>query len=860
MDKVRERGNRVKKTRRKQKRASDNGIWYHAILVISIAGFGLLITFALLWWQFVASANEEYRVAQAQVRHASFIGFFDSRIIGLKRQLAALASAPSTVEALIKYDPESIRIAGRELTALMGYARRVDIIAKGTAQVDLNAEVPISYAALNVIIRAETQEFVGPEMSLNQRDLIYAAQPITNEGVVAGVLFVALSRDYFVDPLRSYDDQLGRVSIEQAFSGSAPATVFEWGTGSDVSSVLTAPLKTPGWRLLFQPNGNASGDLATLPQLLAALAVALGTLLGGTSLAFNILSRKLQEDSNTLVDFTSRVMRGRSSKLDSYRLPLFEQIAAGVAVVARAGGKSMGGRAAPPAQRRGESKSQGEPATSEIDLLLKEETKKGGRFLEVNVADDANENFGIEVNEEKGAEDLEFADEIFRAYDIRGITTTNLTEEVVYWIGRAYAAEAIEQKQTRITVGRDGRHSSEALNTALGRGLTEGGVNVVDIGMVPTPLLYFSTFALETGSGIMITGSHNPREYNGLKMMMAGETMGGERIQELKLRIRENRLSKGTGKIQTKNLNDQYIERILENVAMAEPVKVVVDCGNGVAGIIAPRLIEELGCEVVPLYCEVDGDFPNHHPDPSDPANLEDLITVVQAENAELGLAFDGDGDRIGVVTASGEIVWPDKLLMLFAQDIVSRNPGADIIYDVKCSRHLNNLISELGGRPIMWKTGHSHMKAKLKETEALLAGEFSGHICFGERWYGFDDAIYSAARLLEILGSAGMTSDELFAQFPVTCATPEIKIATTEEEKFLIMEKLAECDFGDGTHTTIDGLRVDYQDGWGLVRPSNTSPVLSLRFEADDQQALDRIQDVFQAQLATVDPSLKFR
>jgi len=299
---------------------------------------------------------------------------------------------------------------------------------------------------------------------------------------------------------------------------------------------------------------------------------------------------------------------------------------------------------------------------------------------------------------------------------------------------------------------------------------------------------------------------------------------------------------------------------VLESVVVAQPCKVVVDCGNGVAGHLAPRLIEELGCEVVPLYCNVDGDFPNHHPDPAEPENLQDLIEVVKDERAALGLAFDGDGDRLGVVTPSGEIIWPDKLLMLFAQDIVGRNPGADIIYDVKCSRHLNNLISDYGGRPIMWRTGHSHMKAKLKETGALLAGEFSGHICFAERWYGFDDALYSAARLLEIIGAENRSVDELFAQFPSTYATPELKVNTTERKKFDIIEKLAaNADFSDGTITDIDGVRVDYEDGWGLIRASNTSPVLSLRFEADSEEALNRIQDRFAKELSAIDPDLRF-
>ena len=337
-------------------------------------------------------------------------------------------------------------------------------------------------------------------------------------------------------------------------------------------------------------------------------------------------------------------------------------------------------------------------------------------------------------------------------------------------------------------------------------------------------------------------------------------TLAEERIQKLRERIEGNKFSEGDGEYDEIEIVDHYLDRVLNDVAVAQPMKVVVDCGNGVAGSVVPRLISELGCEVVPLYCEVDGNFPNHHPDPADPANLEDLITVVKAEKADLGLAFDGDGDRLGLVTERGEIIWPDKMLMLFARDIVGRNPGADIIFDVKCSRHLNSLISEYGGRPIMWKTGHSHMKAKLKETGALLAGEFSGHICFGERWYGFDDALYSAARLLEILGAESKSVSKLFAEFPVTFSTPEIKVNTTESAKFTVMERLSkEGKFADGTITTIDGIRVDYPDGWGLVRPSNTSPVLTLRFEADGQTALDRIQRVFRDQLKKIDPKLTF-
>ncbi len=373
MDNASDQGNEVKKPSGKPKRTLNNGIWNHAILAIGVGVFGLLCTFALLWWQFVVIANEDHRTAQVQARHAGFVGYFNSRITGLKRQIAALAAAPSTVEALLSYDPDRIHAANLELTALLGYARRVDIIPKGTAEVDLNAEVPISFAALHVIKRAETQEFVGPEMSLNQRDLVYVAHPITNQGVMVGVLFVALSRDYFFDPLRSYDTQLGRLNIVQVFDDSAtPVKVLEWGTASNGSnSVFTIPLETSGWHLVFEPNEKAIDDLTTLTQLLTPLAVALAMLIGGASLAFSSLSRKLEKDSNTLVEYASRLMRGRSTRFDSYRLPLFQQIAEGMRAA---------GDAAPTVAQHGkipDAKSNPGDKQAEVDKLLTDQLGVG---------------------------------------------------------------------------------------------------------------------------------------------------------------------------------------------------------------------------------------------------------------------------------------------------------------------------------------------------------------------------------------------------------------------------------------------------------------------------------------------------
>ena len=450
---------------------------------------------------------------------------------------------------------------------------------------------------------------------------------------------------------------------------------------------------------------------------------------------------------------------------------------------------------------------------------------------------------------------------IFRAYDIRGITRSNLTDDVCYWIGRAFAAEARSQNQQAAAIGRDGRLSSPGIALALGQGLVDGGMSVTDIGQVPTPVLYYATHALKTGTGIMITGSHNPPEYNGLKMMIGGTTLAEDLIQVLYRRLQDNTLSTGKGALGYADLGTDYVEAALNTTKLDRPLKVAVDCGNGVAGELGPKLISALGCEVIPLFCEIDGNFPNHHPDPAEPENLQDLITAVQQQSADVGLAFDGDGDRLGVVTPKGEIIWPDKMMMLFAQDIIARNPQTPVIFDVKCSTHLERVITEAGGNPIMWKTGHSHIKAKIKQTQAALAGEFSGHICFGERWYGFDDALYTAARLLELLSQTELDVDAVFAQYPTTYSTPEIKIHTTETRKFEVMDELASSgDFADGRMTTIDGIRVDFDDRWGLIRPSNTSPVLSLRFEADSAAALERVQDEFQTQLSNVDATLTFR
>nr|WP_281645789.1 phosphomannomutase/phosphoglucomutase [Parendozoicomonas sp. Alg238-R29] len=449
---------------------------------------------------------------------------------------------------------------------------------------------------------------------------------------------------------------------------------------------------------------------------------------------------------------------------------------------------------------------------------------------------------------------------IFRAYDIRGIVGDTITPGTVELIGRAIGSHLKTCDQNTIIVGADGRLSSPELNEQLIKGLTSTGTNVISIGTVPTPALYFATHELETNSGVMITGSHNPATYNGFKVVIDGETLSGDDIQALYQRIEDNNFTNGQGQVTSVDVLPNYQRRILDDIVLSRPLKLVVDCGNGVAGRVAPQLFEQLGCDVIPLYCDVDGSFPNHHPDPGQPENLQDLIQKVQETDADLGLAFDGDGDRIGLITNTGTIIHPDRLLMLLAKDVVSRNPGADVIFDVKCTRRLNGLISGYGGRPVMWKSGHSLIKKKMQESGALLAGEMSGHIFFKERWYGFDDGIYSAARLVELLSSEVCDPEMVFQAFPNSASTPEISMYVGDEKKFKLVERFAnEATFEDGSTNTLDGIRVDYPWGWGLVRASNTTPNIVFRFEADDENGLKKVKDIFRHQLGTVEPRLTF-
>ena len=827
----------------------------HLLVAVSLL-LGVLLAAIATQLLVIAPADERHRTALAETRAAHAAGRIDQAAAELRAAVARAAASPLAVDALARSgDTEALAVAERRLAALLPSTERVRLNPLGRAELALSETPPLTFAGLDQIRRAEAGGAVGPEALRTETGpvlIVSAPVPGRADGPPAGTLMATIDIAPIAGAIEGLPAGTGSVDLAQVLEGS-PVTIAARGVMPADGTTLSVPLAKADWRLTLAVPMNAeiTTALLMLPLWLLILLIVGGALL----LARAHLTQAVARDMDRLLESANALAGNRTPvPARDYVLDDFAEAGATLGQLIVTGAPPGPGREAPSVRTAA-----GAPTTP-ARAAAPQSADHG--FLDITeptgAAQPAPRKPAKPGANTPAAPSL--AAEIFRAYDIRGVVGRTLTIDGARLIGRAIGSEAADAGETTVIVARDGRHSSPELQQALVAGLQAAGREVIDIGAVPTPLLYFACETLGPRSGVMVTGSHNAPEYNGFKIVIAGETLADERIRSLHRRINEGRFTSGKGGCTEHQVVDAYIERVAADVALAQPLKVVVDCGNGIAGEVLPRLLDAIGCEVLPLYCDVDGDFPNHHPDPSDPRNLEDLQTVVRAEGAHLGIALDGDGDRIGVIDERGAVIWPDRLMMLFSRDIVGRNPGADVIFDVKCSRHLNAVIAEYGGRPIMWKTGHSHLKAKMKETGALLGGEFSGHICFGERWYGFDDGLYSAARLLEIVAGEAATTSELFAQFPAAESTPEIQLRTTERGKFAIMEQLvASSAFGTGDITSIDGLRVDYPNGWGLIRPSNTAPVLTLRFEANDRATLAEIAGVFRAALTALDPALDF-
>lgn len=830
-------------------------------LVVVVAAVAAVAALQFLVLQ-PAQAEREQDFARLALEHVR--ARVEQQVETLQRFTNGLAAQPR-VQSVIDDDQQRAALED-ELKQLLPGIQEVHLFAYGAIpRTTMNGNDGLGFASLDLARRVEAGRVAHPDaFPRDGQWFIQFAAPVMNpaNGAVRGSLLILMKAAVLQPVLDALDPARGgEVALVQTAAGKA-TRVLQQGSGS--GERFEVMLTTPNWSLQYLPaHGAVADSSAVAVAIVVVVPLAIAALL--VWLLLGVARKSLRLEISALIQWSQKAFSGERQKQPELHwdlvVPLSESLQRSSQAIDKRLSKLSEGAAAKASASADKPKAEAgagstdEPLFQDSDVLDIDMLEGDDDILGLGGAP---ENPAGVALEEVALPEVHVPPEIFRAYDIRGIVGETLNSEIVELIGRAIGSEAIGRALDTLCIGYDGRHSSPELAAALARGIMATGCNVIEVGAVPTPVLYFATHHLETGSGVMVTGSHNPANYNGLKMVLGGETLSDDAIQKLLQRIQSADFVSGQGQRSQDDVRRAYLDRIVGDIAVAAPLKVVLDAGNGIAGELGPILVEELGCEVIPLHCDIDGSFPNHHPDPGKPANLADLIHRVEAEGADIGLAFDGDGDRLGVVTNTGKIIWPDRLLMLFARDVVSRNPGADVLYDVKCSRRLANVINEAGGRPIMWKTGHSLMKAKMKETGALLAGEMSGHVFFKERWYGFDDGLYSAARLLEILGIEDRQSDEVFADFPEDVSTPELNIEVTEAGKFELVNRLSsEGEFGDGSVSTIDGVRVDYPDGWGLCRASNTTPMLVLRFEAENEEALERIKAVFREQLQKVAPDL---
>ncbi len=814
----------------------------------------------------------EHEAAQATAR--LFAGRVADLVTGVARTMALVAKDPALARLMEEGDEKARRARAAELGFLFPGNVRVLLLPPGLTETDETVSPPLGFACVDLVRQAETSDRPPPAAGAQDRVhevdvLVGGAEDVDLGRRIVGHLLVSLPVGAVQARVRELPVQGGRVELRQLAGGRA-LTIASAGAQAPGTEAVVVPVPGTRWRLRYAPPPVLAGPGAWAVYWGAMGAAAVLAILAA---AFGLRRARaaLEADAAALVGLARELARGRAPQ-EPVRARLAEcagtlEVVADTAREAASARAAEAGAPAAAAAPAPETAGAAVEAPLDFDLLAGEGGEAAGpaeAFPELDEEERAAEGAEAEAEPEPEAPAAEppsfpVPAHVFRAYDIRGVVGRELTPELVHAIGRAIGSQAYELGEQTVVVGRDGRLSSPELARQLIEGLRESGRDVIDIGAVPTPVLYFATHYLDASSGVMVTGSHNPPDYNGFKIVLQGRTLAEDDIQALRRRIVEGRYTSGSGGLEQADVVADYIERITSDVRVSRRLTVVVDCGNGIAGAVAPQLYRALGCDVVELYCEVDGQFPNHHPDPSVPENLLALTRAVQEHAADLGLAFDGDGDRLGVVASGGTIVWPDKVLMLLAMDVLSRNPGATVIYDVKSSRHLERVITDHGGQPVMWKTGHSLIKAKMQETGALLAGELSGHIFFRERWFGFDDALYAGARLLEVLSLDHRTTARIFGSLPESVATPELRVEVPEGEQVRIMERLAAgAKFPGARLTTVDGVRADFEDGWGLVRASNTTPCLILRFEADDPEALRRIQELFRQELLRIEPGLE--
>ncbi|MEJ2528906.1 MAG: phosphomannomutase/phosphoglucomutase [Gammaproteobacteria bacterium] len=757
------------------------------------------------------------------------------QVVIYKKILQGVSQDPQLITLLEANDKSELSRKERELVRLFPEANFVQLLPVGWDDPQTGSAEKFSFATLAMLRTVSKERRTSPaevhQFNSEQQHIAMAAPVLKGKsGAVVGVVLISLPLDLIERAVAGAGADAGYLQVEQVAGGASVLLAVNVPDGRNFSDTIDS-IEIPGsiWSVAYGVGSTSvawSDDIGFYGVLiLGALLVVLLVLL----LSYRFGSA-LKSDQRSIVLLVERLLQRRVAASENAKVSDLQGLMDHLVQMSH--------------------------SLENPEVAGKRKTRVVNKETGLPLPSNGNKSAGSGPAK---ASSTSLPAAIFRGYDIRGIVSKDLTADVVYQLGRAIGSKAYDEGQQTVVVARDGRKSGLELASALCRGLMDSGRDVLDIGMVPTPLLYFATNFLGTSSGVMLTGSHNPPEYNGLKIVIAGKTLSGGEITSLRDRVSSGDLLQGKGSRTEQDLVADYLGRIAEDLHIARPLKVVIDCGNGVAGVIAPSLLKLLGCQVTELYCDVDGNFPHHHPDPSKPENLRALIEAVRSQQADIGIALDGDGDRIGVIDSQGNIIWPDRLLMLFAIDLLVRQPGADIIYDVKSSRHLAGQILSNGGRPLMWKSGHSLIKAKMQETGALLAGELSGHLFFKERWYGFDDGMYACARLLEIISADPRSSAELFAELPEGFSTPELTMMLPEGKNTELMEQLRASDGMPGAKLIqIDGIRAEFEHGWGLVRASNTMPAVIFRFEAEDAAGLKRLQELFRQRLLSIDPNLK--
>ena len=853
---------------RKIKRRTIRTIIVVAVLIISLVAIAGGAIYMMNQLATKKQQEEKVRVESISEQLAKDVS---APVNNVAKKIDELVTDQKLVDLLIAKDTESLKSEAANQIKQIPHAINLRVFLPGQYHEDTESKPPLGFASLDLLNKAEksTVKLEAEVHAFNSPDahvvLIRRVQGPNQE--LLGLVHVSLEVEPFIAFDKKADVDGGYAELVQE-TGKTPLVLSK--SGNDhyrQGSPVISEVKGTHWRIEYWPKGNIAppGQSSLFGGSIFNIAALLGIIiLAGAFLYLKQKGKPATEEEEESQQGSSIIYGGALKAIMDGQHPGLERLIPnlpkmGQSKVIKPVSKGMQG--------------------DDVTMIAKPDSavKKPGAVPPVkksapppeakkppptSAATPTAARKPVEEKKDTTVDaDEKIPDVIFRAYDIRGVVGKTLTVNAVTRIGRAVGSEAKDRGQLGIAVGHDGRESSPELSNAFISGLRSSGIDVIDIGLVPTPVLYFATYHLETNSGVMITGSHNAPEYNGLKIVLGGETLSGEAIQSIRQRIEAGKFASGQGSLQSADIVADYIRRATEDipVALGGAFKIVIDCGNGVAGGIAPQLFRALGHDVIELFCDVDGKFPNHQPDPSQPANLQALIEKVKETQADIGMAFDGDGDRLGVVDSNGNIIWPDRQMMLFARDVLSRNQGAKIIYDVKCSNHLRTVIESAGGEPVMWKTGHSLIKNKMKEMDAPLAGEMSGHIFFKERWYGFDDAMYAGARMLEILTQSKTRPAEIFDELPGGVATPELRISLPEKLHAKFMQALLKkASFPDAVVTDIDGLRVDFSEGWGLIRPSNTSPCLVARFEAKDEASLKQIKDKFRELIRAITPDLK--